>query len=98
MVYVYVVNTADLEPSNHQGQHTFLLKSIWSSHKIFCCYLLYSTSQGSALSVAFPQTPGLGAGVPTEVEAGAEANSFLQDPAITRVKNFALTWCRSSLA
>lgn len=56
-----------------------------------------STSQGSALSVAFLQTPDLVAGVPTEVEAGGGANSFLQDPATTRVRHFILFRCRLEL-
>lgn len=67
-----------------------------SLHEVFCHFLFNSTSQGSALSVAFLQTPGLVAGAPTEVEAGAEANRFLQDPAITRVRDFTLTRCRPS--
>lgn len=66
-----------------------------SLHKIFCCFLSNSTSQASAPSVVFLQTPDLVAGVPTEVEEGAGANHFLQDPATTRVRNFTLklsTW------
>lgn len=78
-------------------EHTLLPKSIWSLQKIFC-FLLYSTSQGLALSVAYLQTLGLVAGVPTEVEAGAGANRFLQGPAITRVRNFTLTKCRFELS
>lgn len=54
-------------------------------------FLFNSTSQGSALSVEFLQTPGPVAGVLTEVEAEAEADSFLQDPAITKVRNFTKT-------
>lgn len=54
-------------------------------------FFFNSTSQGSALYGAFLQTPGPAAGVPTEVEAEAEADSFFRDPAITRVRNFPKT-------
>lgn len=50
------------------------------------CFLLSSTSQGSAPSVVFLQTAGLVDGVSTGVVAGAVANCRLQDPATTRVR------------
>lgn len=98
-MHLYIKTKIDTSASacTSPQKHTFSPKSICSSHKTFSHFLFNSTSQGSALSVAFLRTPGLVAGVPTEVEAGAEANRFPQDPAITRVRNFTLTRCRPSL-
>ncbi len=85
-----LVAAARLHKSIRSPMKAFLL------NKTFFHFPPHSTSRGLAPYVAFLQTPALVVGVPIEVEGGAGANRFLQDPAITKVSEHSLV-CRLEL-